>query len=92
MADQYKPSTIVVKLAEKLHLHPIAEHIYPDGHIVIVFEEGAKMSFDKDAITRTLTEPAEATPETAMPSKLEDEGGEAPAPRIRKSKGSHGQT
>ena len=88
----YKPSTIVAKLAAKLNLTPIAESIHPDGTVVFVAQEGGKFTFDKDDITRTLTEPAEATPETAMPSKLEDEGGEAPAPRIRKSKGSHGQT
>ena len=60
---EYKPSTIVVKLAEKLGRKPIAEAIRLDGTVVIVFENGQKMIFDKDAITRTLTEPALATPE-----------------------------
>ncbi len=64
----YRPSMIVAKLAEKVHGNPIAETIRIDGTVVIVFEDGRKLTFDKDAITRTLTETAEATPESAMPA------------------------
>jgi hypothetical protein len=95
MADIYRPSTIVVKLAEKLHANPIAERIYPDGLVVIVFEDGRKLSFDRDDITRTLTEPELFTPETAsgtggsQPPSTPPAAREAEADRPRRKKGNH---
>jgi hypothetical protein len=87
---EYKPSMIVAKLAGKLHATPIAEAIRIDGTVVIVFEDGRKLTFDKDAITRTLTEPEISTPETAMQDPaLEDVGTTSEQPRRRKQKGTH---
>ena len=56
MSD-YKPSSIVVSLCKKLHAIPIAESIRLDGTVVIVVADGRKLTFFKDDITRTLTEP-----------------------------------
>jgi hypothetical protein len=72
MAAEYRPSSIVAKLAGKLHSKPVAEFIRLDGTVVIVFEDGRKLTFDKDAITRTLTEPEVITPETVTMTSLED--------------------
>jgi hypothetical protein len=69
--NDYKPSTIVMKLCEKLHETPIKERIELDGTVVIIFADGRKRIFGKDDITRTLTEPAIANPETPG---LEDAG------------------
>ena len=56
MSD-YKPSSIVASLCKKLNAVPVAEAIRLDGTVVIVVEDGRKLVFDKDGITRTLTEP-----------------------------------
>jgi glucan-binding YG repeat protein len=91
-SQQYTPSTIVMKLAEKVGGKPIAESIRSDGTVVVVFEDGRKIVFDKDAITRTLTEQKISTPETAMGDpKPEGEGTVSEKPRRRKQKGQDGQ-
>ena len=76
--DDYRPSSIVVSLCKKLHALPIAENdrLKTDGVLVIVVADGRKLSFTKDDITRTLTEPDPATPETASIDALD---GAAPA-------------
>jgi hypothetical protein len=87
---EYKPSMIVAKLAEKLRGKPIAEAIRIDGTVVIVFEDGRKLTFDKDAITRTLTEPEIITPEfKEYDPPLEDAGLVSEMPSRRKKKGTH---
>ncbi len=74
--NDYKPSSIVVSLCKKLRAIPIAEsdRLKTDGVLVIVVEDGRKLTFSKDDITRTLTEPeivgaqhdAPAAPDGAM--------------------------
>jgi hypothetical protein len=70
--DDYRPSSIVVSLCKKLHTVPIAEsdRLKIDGRLVIVVADGRKLSFTKDDITRTLTEPDPAMPETASVDQL----------------------
>jgi hypothetical protein len=83
----YRPSQIVAKLAEKVGGIPIAEAIRLDGTVVIIFQDGRKLTFAKDDITRTLTESSAANADasgsqkTASLDALEGEGGEAIAPR-----------
>jgi len=87
MSD-YKPSSIVAKLAEKMRAVPIAESIKLDGTVVIIFEDGRKIIFDRDDITRTLTEPALPTSAAReAETRLEDEDARHVRPRTRKVKG-----
>lgn len=100
MSD-YKPSSIVAKLAEKMRAVPVAESIKLDGTVVIIFEDGRKIIFDKDAITRTLTEPAIAFGQGGvMPplptstardaeanSSLDDVDSTLEKPRLKRKKG-----
>lgn len=88
MSD-YKPSTIAMKLCEKLHETPIKDRIELDGTVVIIFADGRKRKFDRDEITRTLTEPEISTPETAMVHSLEGAGQTSKQPAKRKQKGSN---
>jgi hypothetical protein len=71
--DEYKPSSIVVSLCKKLNAIPIAEsdRLKTDGVLVIVVADGRKLTFSKDDITRTLTEPDPVSPETASVDTLE---------------------
>jgi hypothetical protein len=46
-----------MSLCKKLQMIPIAEAIRIDGTVVIIFADGRKMIFNKDDITRILTEP-----------------------------------
>ena len=82
--DDYRPSSIVVSLCKKLRAIPIAEsnRLKTDGVLVIVVADGRKLSFTKDDITRTLTEPDPATPETASIDALE-----VVAPAVNKKAG-----
>ena len=80
--SEFRPSTIVAKLAEKLHGKPIAENIRSDGTVVIVFEDGRKLTFDRDAITRTLTEPLSMDPDHPVLKEIIEAGGK---PKRQKS-------
>ena len=73
--DEYRPSSIVVSLCKKLRAIPIAENdrLKTDGVLVIVVEDGRKLTFTKDDITRTLTEPAVEEPTAAPEGDLQAE-------------------
>ena len=89
MTDQYIPSALVAKLAAALMGKAIAEHVYSDGHIVIVFEDGRKLTLDKDDIARTLSAPSMDS-EHPVSKEIEDAAGEqahTPTNRPRKHKG-----
>ena len=84
--DDYRPSQIVVSLCKKLHAIPIAEsdRLKTDGVLVIVVEDGRKLKFTKDDITRTLTEAEPAAPE--MPSLEGEMQAESKPTKSRKKK------
>ena len=73
--DDYRPSSIVVSLCKKLHALPIAEsdRLKTDGVLVIVVADGRKLTFTKDDIARTLTEPAVENPTAALEGALHAE-------------------
>ena len=86
MSD-YKPSSIVVSLCKKLNTVPVAEAIRPDGTVVIVVADGRKLVFNKDDITRTLTEPVgqrDVTVRAALPVSATNNDG-----KPRKRRGRH---
>ena len=89
MAD-YKPSSLVVSLCKKLRAIPIAEsdRLKTDGVLVIVVEDGRKLTFTKDDITRTLTEPAVEEP-AALEGELHAES--KPAKTRKKKEQTHAE-